>query len=506
MKYTLFIVFIFFIILTVGCKQNSNNSNELALLGLMSECKSDVRTGNSNEISVILSPHDSWLMYPNATLSITATVFNDTGSQGVDWTISNGTFTGTPSSSSATYIAPDPETSLTDDVTITATSKADATKTATLKVSIIPNSGINIQEIKVNGGPLYPGTNYANAAFVSVKICPHGSLLNCTTVDNILVDTGSFGLRVLESALDGSTVSNLTKESGTSGGTTLNNCAQFMDGSSLWGWVARADVTMATLTASDTPIQVVSDTPAIPSACGSVNDSTQPLLGANGILGVGTEQVDCGSSCATNATVYYYACSGGGCTQDTASLVKQVANPIINFSSGYNNGVILALPSVDGTETTLSGSMIFGITDSGTNNSLSGSATVFALDSYGLFTTIYRSRNHPESFIDSGSNGIFFDDHLIKKDLSGWYAPACTLNLTATNVGTNSVAGSVAFSVSNADTLFNTGDAALAGLAAPAGGWYYFDWGLPFFYGKIVYTSIRDTAQPGSYTAPYWAY
>ena len=493
---------------TAGCTQSgNNNSDELALLAMSSSCRADVRK-NTSGISVVLSPQDSWLMYPGTALPITATVINDVGSQGVSWnTPSPGSLTGT-TTSSPTYNAPASETSLSDVVTITATSIADVTKTASLKVTIIPDTGTNIQQITVTATPVTGAAYYPNAAFATVKICPAGSVLNCTTVDGILIDTGSYGLRVLESALNPGTISNLAKEPGTSGGTVLNNCAQFMDGSSLWGWVAKADVGLGnTLTAQNTPIQVVSDTYAIPSACGSVNDSTPALLGSNGILGVGTEQTDCGSSCTTNATVYYYECNGGGCTQDTASLSSQVINPIANFSSGsYNNGVILAIPSVNGTAATLTGSMIFGITTGGTNNALSGGAQVFTLDSYGLFSTIYKSRSHPYSFIDSGSNGIFFDDHSIRKDAGGWYAPPCTLDLRATNVGTNSVSGSVAFIVGNADTLQNTGDAALPGLAAPAGGSQYFDWGFPFFFGRVVYTSIRDTAAVGSYTPPFWAY
>ncbi|MDQ1387146.1 MAG: hypothetical protein QOF56_600, partial [Acidobacteriaceae bacterium] len=33
----------------------------------------------------------------------------------------------------------------------------------------------------------------------------------------------------------------------------------------------------------------------------------------------------------------------------------------------------------------------------------------------------------------------------------------------------------------------------------------YFDWGLPFFYGRNVYTAIETKSTPGG-TGPYWAY
>ena len=61
----------------------------------------------------------------------------------------------------------------------------------------ITTSGANVAPITVNGGPV---GNYADAAFASVTVCVPGTS-NCQTVDDVLVDTGSFGLRILSSAL-----------------------------------------------------------------------------------------------------------------------------------------------------------------------------------------------------------------------------------------------------------------------------------------------------------------
>src|SRR5581483_9230831 len=60
-----------------------------------------------------------------------------------------------------------------------------------------PGSTANTQQIVVNAGP---AGNYFNGAFTSVTICAPGTS-NCQTVDGVLVDTGSSGLRVLSSAL-----------------------------------------------------------------------------------------------------------------------------------------------------------------------------------------------------------------------------------------------------------------------------------------------------------------
>ena len=47
------------------------------------------------------------------------------------------------------------------------------------------------------------------------------------------------------------------------------------------------------------------------------------------------------------------------------------------------------------------------------------------------------------------------------------------------------------YSVANADALFTTSSLAFAGLAGTAGqGTNAFVWGMPFFYGRSVFTSI----------------
>jgi hypothetical protein len=73
-------------------------------------------------------------------------------------------------------------------------------------------------------------------------------------------------------------------------------------------------------------------------------------------------------------------------------------------------------------------------------------------------------------------------------------------------VGANGTSGAVSFSVANADDLFNANPTAtvfvnLAGPNSLAG----FDWGLPFFFGRNVYTAIESKSTPGG-TGPYWAF
>ena len=90
------------------------------------------------------------------------------------------------------------------------------------------------------------GYVYQNAAFASATICAPGSTSNCVTIDNLLVDTGSTGLRVFASevaSLDLPAVN-------ASNGSAAYDCVAFVDGSYLWGPVEQADVTLGGETAS----------------------------------------------------------------------------------------------------------------------------------------------------------------------------------------------------------------------------------------------------------------
>ena len=63
-------------------------------------------------------------------------------------------------------------------------------------------SGANVMALSVNGTECGTSASYPNKPCVSVTICTvDGS--SCQTVNNILLDSGSFGLRVFKSALGG---------------------------------------------------------------------------------------------------------------------------------------------------------------------------------------------------------------------------------------------------------------------------------------------------------------
>jgi hypothetical protein len=187
---------------------------------------------------------------------------------------------------------------------------------------------------------------------------------------------------------------------------------------------------------------------------------------------------------------------------------------VFNFPTD-NNGVIVELPALQpagsSAEATVTGQLIFGIgTES--NNALPSTATVLNLDTTDSFTTNFAGQSLTGSFIDSGSNGLFFPDPALAGSIcpgsdSSWYCPTSTLTgLSATNVGaTGSPSSTVTFSVDNFETVTaaNPTDAAFNNLAGPNTG--SFDWGLPFFYGRNVFTAIDGTTV-GNTPGPFFAY
>ena len=363
----------------------------------------------------------------------------------------------------------------------------------------------NVEPISVNLGP---EGNYPNGLYTSVTVCIPGTS-NCQTINDILVDSGSYGLRVLASALAISLPAQIDAS-----GNTIGECAPFV-AAFTWGPVATADIDMTGETASSVPLQVIAPAnfPAPPADCtqsGLPPADTVSSLGANGILGIGPFIQDCGTACAISGPSNpgsYYSCPSSGCVITTESLQNQVQNPVASFPAD-NNGLLIKLPALGAQgAATASGSLIFGI-GTQANNGL-GSAQVYTTDDVGNFTTVYNGSSYSSSFIDSGSTGIFFLSSGVTGITqctggnAGYYCPSQTLNLTAQNLGQNGTSGTVAFSIANADKLFSTANAAFNDLGGPNPG--AFDWGMPFFFGRDVFVAINGQPTPAG-PGPYWAY
>ncbi len=347
----------------------------------------------------------------------------------------------------------------------------------------------NVVSVVVSGG----ASGIVNSLLTTVTVCVPGSTTDCQTVDNILVDTGSYGLRVLAPAL---TLS--LPVATAAAGNALVECTPFAIGY-MWGPVAAVDVHIAGESASSVPVQLVGDSrfPTVPSDCSStgVPYDTVAAFGANGILGIGPFVQDCPECSVSALPAAYYSCTAAGCTNITVGLASQVQNPVPLFSTD-NNGTIIALPAVAaGGAASVTGSLIFGI-DTESNNQ-SGTQTVLTLQTSGPnvgdLTTIFNGQTLSASFIDSGSNGIYFNDSNIAQctHTTGFYCPASTVDLSATLQGVNGISVAESFSVANAETFFaQAGAFAFPGLAGTNSAAGSFDWGLPFFYGKRVATAI----------------
>jgi len=359
----------------------------------------------------------------------------------------------------------------------------------------------NTLPVSVNAGP---NNNNVNELLASVTICVPGTS-TCQTISNVLVDTGSVGLRLLGSAV---TLSLPTAT--TSSASPLGNCATFASNSYAWGPVATADIQLAGETASSVPIQIInaSGFPAAPEACSQGGSNTdEATLGATGILGVGLSAQDCGSACTVSTgPAVYFSCPNSGCVPTTATLQQQVQNPVALFAQD-NNGLVITLPALDASgDPSASGSLVFGI-GTQTDNALSA-VQVYTTDAQGNFLVTFNGQTYSNSFLDTGSNGFF----LLNANTLGvptcsvntsFYCPASTINYTAVTTGTNGVANTIAFSLANANALFNTGNTAFNDIGGPnVGG---IDLGLPFFFGRPVYVAIEGASTSGG-TGPYWAY
>lgn len=386
---------------------------------------------------------------------------------------------------------------------------------------VFSTSDPNVVAMSVGPGP---GTSTAfNIPTASVTICQHGTQ-TCKTIDKVLVDTGSYGLRLVASALGGFSVT--PQQDPANNGRTISECQQFLDGYT-WGPVTVVDVKIGSETATSLPINVLDDSaspsPAPPASCvngggsgsssgGGTNLSSVSALGANGVLGVGYLHYDCDLYCAEPVSqqtqgYLYYSCNSTSCAATSEALADQVANPVARFS-GDNNGVILQLPSIppDG-QKTASGYLVFGI-GTRANNGLQG-ASVLTISTAGYINTTYNGQTLSKSFIDSGSNGYFFPDSTIQvcsvsKD---FFCPTTSpLQITVTNMGLNGTTTSNIpldiVNVDNRNTAFyaiDVGGPDGTGLSSA------FDFGLPFFYGRTVFTAI-DGMTAGSITGPYYAY
>jgi len=373
----------------------------------------------------------------------------------------------------------------------------------------------NVESFTLGPGPAELVQPAVNTAYLSIQVCVPGTT-QCQTIDNIEVDSGSSGLRLLSSTLTQITLPGAFQQPG---GLQLAECLPFADGSS-FGPLAKADLKLPVSgkEALNITVQVIGDpTYAVPSDCTGKMENTVAAFGANGVLGVGPFLQDCGLGCEQNVIpgTYYTCPTPTTCADASVVTAQQLWNPVNVFASD-NNGSIVEVPSVASAgASNVSGSLVFGI-GTQTNNSL-GSATVLAIDdNTGFFSADFNGTIGLNAALDSGSNAYFVDDSSIMTcpTNANFYCPPSTVNLSATLHGAgggNTVTAS--FSIVNADDAFNANQSATAvpGLGGPLNALpgmsvlIQFDLGMPYFFGRNVYTAIENQTASGV-LGPYVAY
>lgn len=339
--------------------------------------------------------------------------------------------------------------------------------------------------------------NVINIPTVSVKVCAPGTS-NCQVVSNVLVDTASYGLRLVGSAVSG-VLNNLPQV--TSGGAPVAECGKFVS-SYTWGSVRTVDLSIGSEQASALPVQIIGDlgTTNVPSSCtnGGASANSASALGANGILGIGPAPNDCGTLCATQTTSSnnYYACPNGNnanCAVTLVPVTQQVANPVHRFADSSGVSVQM-LPNVSSSgQASATGTLTFGLPD------LTGK-TVMTSTTTGDVSATFLGRN-VTAFFDTGSNAYFFNDsgQTVCSRNTQFYCPSATTAYSATLTGQNGTAGTVSMSVANADSLFaNPSTFAFNNIAGPFGSSAWLDIGMPHFYGKTIYFGMDKTASGGA--------
>jgi hypothetical protein len=400
-------------------------------------------------------------------------------------------------------------------ITVTDTPAALSATPVTVTVTAA-SSTANTLPVVVDGGPAVlqaqsPPIVDANVLFATVTICTPGSTTACQSIDHVQIDTGSTGLGIFSSVLNGVAV---PQPISVSGG-PLRECLAYADGYA-WGSMAYVDVQIGGRTIASLPMNVIGDPAAgtAPASCTAgyttaQNEGSVVAFGANGILGVGYFLQDCGVACTTEPapTQAYYACPTTGCVESTVALTQQMTNPIAALSAD-NNGIVIVLPAVTSSQASVSGTLYYGI-GTQANNTLGSAQLLTVPDSgstAGTVTTVFNGSTLTGSVIDSGSNGYFFNDSAITvcSDNNYYYCPTSTLQLSATIEGENGATSPQVFAIGDADSLFasSTTLTAFPTLGGPNGSVNGiisgFDWGLPFFYGNSVYVLFETFTVSGT--------
>jgi len=368
---------------------------------------------------------------------------------------------------------------------------------------------------------------FVNRPVITVRLCVPGkySEKDCVNVDHVLVDTGSAGLRIATPAL----VKQLALPAITDNSNEpVAECMRFVSGWT-WGSLNKADVYVGGLVARNVSLQMMGHSnlnpqlggngggafPNVPIECSTTIKQDKIADGATAdpdITAVMQEGIQGIIGLSVNSYNQYYGdqyfiCPAGVCSNAFNFNLNSRPGHLSVYMNDYVGGVSLSFPDVstNGARNLL-GTLRFGIA------SIPFNATQVRLDQNGRFTTVVNGQSYSGSYIDSGSNGLFFDatstaNLPVCPDFNRYYCPTASRTLAASMIGLQSTGGVVSFTVGNAEVLaslrsvpntFNN----LAGPASESTGSSIdpsFAWGFPFFLGRTVYTVMEGTTLGGAY-------
>ena len=312
--------------------------------------------------------------------------------------------------------------------------------------------------------------NWPQVPYISVKICAPGSTTNCQIIDHIILDTGSTGLRIANSAISSTLRAALPANAGIATSSTLTECEQYVD-SFVYGPVVNADVYIAGESAKATQMQIFGDDSQFPvpvngcSSGGGTETDSVTTFGGNGLLGVSFSTLD-------NYSNYFdcYNCSLSTCVPN--DYFPGIPNTVTQFGAD-SNGVTITLPAVgaSGSLTAVTGTLNFGVATQTDNTPTPTSKVVTLVNdggndaTFGSFAVkVEGSTTWTLGYIDSGTDAVYFNDpanaslvNCPNKPIyySGFYCPTTSQNVSFNyaNFGTMTTLATVPYSIVNPNSL-----------------------------------------------------
>jgi len=331
-----------------------------------------------------------------------------------------------------------------------------------------------------------------NRMVVSVTVCAPGTG-RCATIDDVMVDTGSTGLRLEASAVPSSL--RLPAFVGPES-KPLAECLRFVHDTA-WGPLHRTNLHIGGMTATDLPIQVIADDGG-PQPAECPVSTVRPT--SNGTLGIGPWLVDCPGDCEQDdghPGVFVDREGAWSPFRGAVPRAYRLPNPAAAFP-GHGNGVSfdLPMPPRDGAAQVV-GTLTLGVVAA--PDSLLNKARIVCIDGRGHFTTLYGGKAYPDSYIDSGTEtNIIPDADLPRCEGMSWaFCAIPDRSFTATMVGRGGAGIDLAFMVGDYRGALERRVGAWDGFAEVNGNSMAFVWGAPVFFGRQVSVIFDGRSVPG---------